>query len=302
MKTILKVNNREHLLEALQSNEIDAIYLGNEGCFYKLGNLDELKEYFQRIKDGNKSIYYATPIIQQSHLEEMKYHINTILDWGIDYINIINDLGLLYYLGNYKKNPISIYLGRLLNRSIQSCPWSDHITRNENIYIKNVMLSNTANMQILVDYLEDFSVKGIEGNLTIGQTESFNQLKNKGFKLAVNFDYIYVTSGRICTTSYYLKRKPPECTSYCDDPLEIEFSRIRDVFNLKETYFESHEAQKLFGKMSVTGNIVMRENTLSIKDIEQQLFDAVIFDSRKYTNNQWNVLWEKIKGIKNCED
>lgn len=300
MKIAVKITNKDQFYEVLKHDAIDTVYLGSEGCFYKLWDLHVLKDVFSRAGAANKEIFYATPVVQQRHLDEVKHHINTLMDWNIDYVNVVNDLGLLYYLGSrYPAGKLTIYLGRLLNRSIESCPWNDHIIRNESDFMKQVMKTNITNMQILVEYLSRFSVSGIEGNLTPCQTKSLTQLKQKGFRLMMNYDTIYVTSGRICTTAHYTKKAPPECVNECDEPIKVELSKIRDVFEIKESYFESPEAKELYGKMDILGNVVLRENNVTMDKINFDLYDGLIFDLRWYGNTNWESLLKRIETIKN---
>ncbi|MFZ5988139.1 MAG: hypothetical protein ACOYWZ_13575 [Bacillota bacterium] len=291
MKIALKTFNEEQFDRGLADKNVDILYIGSEFCYHKIGNTEANIVRIKRARDANKKVYLALPIIQQSHIEGTADLIDGVLGCGEEVTFVINDLGLIYYLGEkYGDKDYKVYLGRLLNKNIESCPWHKHIIRNESEFIKKAMFTNSANSMVLVDYLKRFKVEGIEANITEEQNESLKELKNYGYELVMNYDYTYITSGRICPTAYYFKQKNPLCNELCNTHLSLELSQIKDVFSLKEDYYKNVETSKWYGEMKVYGNAVFKENEVCNLEIYKNLYDVIVFDSRKYDGENWGNL------------
>lgn len=294
MLKIAKVFDRKCLDEAKKLN-FDGYCFGDEFCFYKFKNVTQYYNVIKELSEAGKSIFVAIPIIQQSHLDECKKICAELMQLGVKIIYIINDLGMLYYLKKeYKDVDYSVILGRLLNKNIESCPWSEHIIRNENDFIKKVMYTNSANSDIVIEHLKSLNVNGVHCNITQYQNVSYSKLKEKGYLITADLEYTYVASSRVCITAHYKHIKVGECSSVCKNFIEVTLDKIKNVSDMNNSLVDSEDAKKLYGTLFVNGNCIFKKN--NIEEVPKEI-DCVMIDIISYLNDL-SKLEELIKKIK----
>ncbi|SCY02016.1 hypothetical protein [Ruminococcus sp. YE282] len=282
MLNIAKVFDNKCLEEAKRIN-FDGYCFGDEFCFYKFKNVTKYYNEIKEFSKAGKMIFVAIPIIQQSHLVECKKICAELMQLGIKIIYIINDLGMLYYLKTeYKYVDYSVILGRLLNKNIESCPWSEHIIRNENDFIKKVMYTNSANSDIVIEHLNDLNVKGVHCNITQNQKASYIKLKEKGYLITADLGYTYVASSRVCITAHHKHIKVGDCSSICKSFIEVTLDKIKNVSDMNNSLVKSENAKELYGTLYVNGNCIFKKN--SIEDVPKEI-DCVMIDIVSYLND-----------------
>lgn len=281
MLNIASVSDKKCLYEAKKIN-FDGYCFGDEFCFYKFKNVTQFYNDIKELFIVGKTIYIAIPIIQQSHLNECKEIIAELMRLDVKIIYIINDLGMLYFMKTkYSNIDYSVSLGRLLNKNIESCPWSEHIIRNENNYIKNVMYTNSAFSSIVIDHLKDFNVNGIHCNITPNQSASYNKLKEKGYLITADIGYTYVASSRVCITANHKHIKVGNCSSICNKYMEVTLDKIKNVSDMSNGLVDSEDAKNLYGTLYVRGNCIFKKN--NIEAIPKEI-DCVMIDIVSYSN------------------
>ena len=100
-------------LEAVNMDEIDRFYFGEEFCERLLPGNKELREVINKARKSNKSISLLIPPLFETGLKKAKSLIN-LLDSSSEII--VNDYGALNLVANEFNNPIVI--GRVMGRNI----------------------------------------------------------------------------------------------------------------------------------------------------------------------------------------
>lgn len=267
-------------IEISEKLGLSSYCFGDEFCFYKFRTLVCLLDAIKRLSLKKMKIYVTVPIIQQSHLDECIKILSDLLDINDNITFVLNDLGIMYYLAeSHSDKHYQVLLGRLLNKNIESCPWNEHIIRNENKYIKDVMYTNSAYSHMTIEHLKQFKVIGVAGNITPFQVRSYHDLRENNNKIASYYDSVYVASSRVCMTLKAVGQKVGNCIELCEKCIEIELDSIKNVSDFTTSLYEDRKVKNMYGSLYVLGNTVFKKYD---QEIDFSYSDILFLDARYY--------------------
>ncbi|CAM4256344.1 MAG: hypothetical protein E7L01_04035 [Paenibacillus macerans] len=257
MKTGLFIRKYDEV-EWEKMNKNKCVFLGSEGCIYKLPHKNEIVDLKNKIKD--MEIHIITPLVSQMNLQLAKDAIDDLISANaIDSITF-NDYGVLYYVANkYKYSNIKFYLGRLLTKSFSDCPWSDHLNRNEEDFVKKYMNGFALNDPRKIKMFKDMGIEGAHLSANHKNAEGLKEIAQNGFDIIVHLNTIIGSSSRICSQAQYHSLSYPACKDKCEKPAVLRLSK---VWSLKEDgYIEpSKEVKRMVPDYYVAGNITYYRN------------------------------------------
>lgn len=245
--------------EEAELNKVgNCIFLGNEGCIYKVPNKNEiinLKTNMEEIE-----IHIITPLISQINLQLAKDKIDELISTKLIDSITFNDYGLLYYTVNkYKSLNIKYYLGRLLTKSFSDCPWSDHLNRNEEETTQKYMNGFVLNDPRKIEMFKEMGIVGVHLSVSKKNIEGIHEISQNGFEVIVHLNTIIGSASRICSQAQYHTTKFPDCKDICKKPNILKLSKL---WSLKEGGYvdPSEEVKQIVPQYYVAGNITYYRN------------------------------------------
>ncbi|MNZ79641.1 hypothetical protein D3C78_982510 [compost metagenome] len=194
------------------------------------------------------------------NMQLAKDTIDELISTNAIYSITFNDFGVLYYVTNkYKNLNIKYYLGRLLTKSFSDCPWSDHLNRNEEDFVRKYMNGFVLNDPRKIKLFKDMRIGGAHLSVNHKNLEGLQEITQSGFDVIVHLNTIIGSSSRICSQAQYHGMNYPACKGKCEKPVVLKLSKL---WSLKEDgYIEpSEEVKKIVPDYYVAGNITYYRN------------------------------------------
>jgi len=253
------------------------IGLGSEGCVHKLPLAGEIARVADLDCIGGVTL--VTPITPQKHYDRCVAYLGEVADMGIGNLRIVvNDLGILYScdLGN----PVA---GRGIVHTSEACPWVDHILRDESDYVRDAYLKTNLNYSRTYAILKGMGIEGIEIDLLPRTIAAARMLD---IPVYVHFGYAVVAYARSCHTARFYHKTPPECTQFCDSPMELE---LREIFDLESLSFAppDEEVREVFPTLYLLGNtIYMKSDFCDVAGAEGVIVNCDMISAKGLPKNE----------------
>ena len=263
MKIDLYSNNTRHILENSKI-DYDCVSIGNEFCFYKMKkNIDYNIEYFDDFVKRGKEIRILTPFVSNEHFDSLVKMIDEIYLKYHDNISfIINDFGVLGYINKNFCEIKKLYIGQMLNYSLEEYLWNDVMLQGENSEVKKIWKMDVfANEELLQYFKSNFKIKGIVLNNFSNREQEVSLLNTLDMEPIVVLNYHVMAVSRVCNTVKFFDIKAGEnCENLCDNDLNIDLDRIYDIENISIRYRDaSVEIKERAKNWIVRGNILVNK-------------------------------------------
>jgi collagenase-like PrtC family protease len=281
MKADYRIHGNIIKQEILQSELIDIISIGSEGCVHKIQSDEVLLACKRRAKEYGKAFKLVLPKIPQKDMSRMLKLIHQLSNSGLDYSIVFNDFGLLYACKREALLPKQAMIGRGISRSFEDCLWYEHILRGEAEKNWEILIQNNMYDSYKHEELKEYNIKGIECNMLKHQLTSYENLQNMGYEVNVHYGYVSVAYSRACQTAKYYKETIPNCRERCDKAIDIEMHQIwtRNK-KLDASEEKMDEALKAVNpKFLLLGNTLLREMDTNLEKEKFRQADSWIFDS-----------------------
>ena len=195
-------------------SKFNYLVVGNYGCPLKA---PEEKELFElKTSLGNeKVLHYISPKVPQRFVLPEFNKIVRLLEGGVEVT--INDLGLFYLLKKELYN-CSIYLGRMLTKSMGDSIWSTTLNKSEKEEVVTYFEQNNFNDDEKIKYFMENGVIGIEVNACSHSENSLQRISEKGLRIIGYADNKILAVSRSCP----LRRlNQSQCSELCRKKLTI---------------------------------------------------------------------------------
>ncbi|RCX21456.1 hypothetical protein DFP94_102209 [Fontibacillus phaseoli] len=257
MKTGLFVRHVEEVdLQKLREN--GCVFLGDEGCVYKLPHEAEIIQLKNNLEHAE--IHIITPLVSQKNLQYAKDTLDELISTRLIHSLTFNDYGLLYYAVNKHPNShVKFYLGRLLTKSFSDCPWSDHLNRDEDDSIKTYMNGFVLNDPRKINLFKNMGIVGAHLNVSKKNIEGLNEITETGLEVIVHLNTIIGAASRICSQAQYSATLFPDCKEECEQPSVLKLSKLWSI-KARGYVDPSKEVQQIVPDYYVSGNITYYRN------------------------------------------
>ncbi|WP_410769399.1 hypothetical protein [Fontibacillus sp. BL9] len=257
MKTGLFVRKAE-AVDLQKLKESGCVFLGDEGCVYKLPHKAEIVQLQNALK--NTEIHIITPLVSQKNLQYAKEVIDELISTHLIHSLTFNDYGLLYYTVNkYPNGHVKYYLGRLLTKSFSDCPWSDHLNREEDDSIKAYMNGFVLNDPRKINMFKSMGIKGAHLSVSKKNIEGLNEITETGLEVIVHMNTIIGSASRICSQAQYSATLYPDCKEACEQPSVLKLSKLWSI-KARGYVDPSEEVRQIVPEYYVSGNITYYRN------------------------------------------
>ncbi len=259
-------------IQALSDRFNLKIGLGSESCVFKLPKLDQIRKTANKIEH----LSVITPITPQKHYEEMLKYIKA-LPSGIRLV--VNDMGILYSLHNSNSidNFYQIAAGRGIVHTSEACPWVEHLLRDETDIIKEAFLKTNLNYTRTFDLITNLGICAVETDMEPNTVKAAIEL---GLPVAAHLEFIAVAYARSCHTSRFYNEQPPNCTSRCNTPIELQLADMFDLSGTPPGFAQPDQKMKeIFPTLYLLGNIVyMKSKCREFQGLERIIVNADMYE------------------------
>ena len=292
MKIELSVTNLKDVDIALNM-KVDAINFGNEGCGYRIPQVDQLIEILNKVGEHNMECRITLPFITQRFYEKTLESLRILSTERKKTTVTINDYGILHAASKESwSDSIEWVTGRHLGGSYSQVPWHEYLLKDESPSVQQQMKAHAMTNQTIIDFLKGYGVVGVEGNSLVDEMRSLYFIKKNGLKIYVRAEYSPVFTGNICTTSRYLKKPPPSCSTYCDEVLTL---RLTDILDIQGNSLNRPDWVEKVPTFYAHGNMLYHYTPLTIEVGDTEIVDYLSFELRNYRKDE---LAEKIEAIR----
>lgn len=226
----------------LHNKRINWIVCGDYGCPEILPTVAELLKLRDRLFWEKIELYYISPKVNQKNIGEEASRVRLLLKEGIRVS--INDWGLLYRIRSDIKLGHSVYIGRLLSKSIANWAWwPNYLAAEIQATIDYFTQSNFQQKQKL-DLLKKWGVTGIEVNVEPVSENSYAKIKNQGLEIIGYMENKILAVARACPIARLnqVNVSRSNCTKLCRESFKVVPAEA--------------ERQKFFPSMALLGNVM----------------------------------------------
>jgi hypothetical protein len=254
----------------------DIISIGDEACIYQLPLGEEALGICKMIIQKGYKLKFITPKITDVHFDKVINTLALLQDKGIDYILVVNDLGLLYEGHKKKILPGEVFLGRSVTRSLEDSPWIEEFIEDEE-YLEDV-LANTLADDLKINCYSKYGVTGIDASLHNHSFLSFKKISEKGWKISCHIGNYAVAFSRKCAYAIYQKSNIGNCMEECNRKIEISLSQTTNDIIFQPCVNKNNSD---FTNLFLLGNVLYRKsNRPSCEELKsnQYIYNYVIHD------------------------
>lgn len=271
----LYIKSLEQLTDTLEKDiKTDWIMFGDYGCYKRIPDLKQLKRI---AGNGVENYYYISPKINTGVMEWEYNHVLQLLKDGVSVS--INDWGLLYKLQKVVAEDASLYLGRLLTKSINRWVWGQLHVGKEDKEAMAYFTQNNFYQEDKLAYFKNWHIKGIETTIFKEEEESLKKIKEQGYKVVGFIDHTIAAVSRACPIAREqgIKVAGQDCSSLCLQ---------KDIY-LRPA---GKEQQEKYPDLNLEGTVLVKKIA---PEIEWNGYDKVVF---RYISEDFITLMEKVKG------
>lgn len=263
------------LFNMLLESECKRISFGSEGCYYLLPSEPKLREMVVAAKRKNKIFKLITPKVTEAAYTAVLSLIKVLDEYDNTEVTI-NDWGIL---NQVKLKKAKIYIGHMLNWTMEACPWHENIMRDEMETIKHLGEVSNFDNQYKIEILRKYNVLGIETDYHESAKESFVNMEKNGIEIFTHYNLVSLSFSRTCPTAKYHNLTFPACVDLCRDEekIDISLSKIWDSNETGQHYLETDEDVKNLCRFKIDGNWIYR-------DVEKGSWDKVIYHVRNFSD------------------
>lgn len=256
MEIEVRVKSYE-MYNMLLDSECQRISFGSEGCYYLLPAEDEMREMIISAKEKNKIFKLVTPKVPETAYATVLSLINVLDEYDNTEVTI-NDWGILSRL-NLKK--VKIYIGHMLNWTMESCPWHKNIMRDEIETIKHLGEALNFDCNYKIQMLRKYKVSGIETDYHKSAESSFENLEKNGIEIITHYNVISLSFSRTCPTAKYHELTFPDCVEFCrnEEKIDISLSKLWNSDETGQHYLKVDEDVKELCQFKIDGNWIFKE-------------------------------------------
>lgn len=249
---LLECNDWNLIPHEVQS-EIDTVFVGHYGC--QKAAQYSMKQALNLKKEYEINLHYISPKTTNDIINLEGEYIVKLLEAGIKVS--INDWGLLYHLKKLGVPFNSIYLGRLLSKSIADWVWSDIFFQKEQKNTVKYLSQTNLNDTVKIEWLKSFNIAGVEVTIHKDSEKSYEKIKENGFQVIGYVDNEIIALSRACL----FKKLDEQSNTICD----------RQCYNVIKA--KRNEGQEL--TLNVSGNLMTKYNK---KIIQWNGYDKLVYD------------------------
>ncbi len=247
-----------NLLPFEVQNEIDTVFVGHYGCQraaqYSMRKAQNLK------KEYGINLHYISPKTPNDAIKLEEEYIIKLLESGIKVS--INDWGLFYHLKKLGIPFDSIYLGRLLSKSIADWVWSDIFFQREQKNAVKYLSQTNLNDTVKIEWLKSFNIAGVEVTIHRDSEKSYEEIKKNGLQVIGYVDNEIVALSRACLFKELDNQSNIVCNIQCCNVIKAK----------------KNEGQKL--TLNISGNLMTK---YSKKLVQWDGYDNLVYDWQTIT-------------------
>lgn len=188
------IRSTEQLKKVFENGlQVNWIMFGDYGCYKRIPDIRELKQISAA---ESVKFHYISPKVNTAFMEYEFNKVLSLLEQGVDVS--INDFGLLYKLHKFMKEGYSVYLGRLLTKSINRWVWGNIHVAKEESEAKKYFAQNNFYQDEKMDFFKQWNIKGIETSIFQKEEESLKKIKEEGFGIIGFIDHTIAAISRAC--------------------------------------------------------------------------------------------------------
>ncbi len=249
-------NNADYIKNGVKDTKNKWVFIGNYGCRKKIPDNKAILSMNEVLKDIGIKIQYISPKATKETIQSEKQKLLELMNHGISVS--INDWAVFYSIRDNIKIEHSVYLGRLLTKSIGDWAWGHIHFEKENPEAVNYLKQNNFNHDVKMDYFRNYGIKGVEVNINSESEVSFRNIASNGYSVIGYADNRIMAVSRSC-------------------PMQ----RIND-YKCKETCQNSHKlVPSLESQISIYPDLELRGNV--IFRMEEQQFNWDGYEKVVYT-------------------
>lgn len=295
MNIALRLSSPKQLQPALELTP-DAIGFGNEGCVYKVPEIEVIRDLVKTLDNAGVKAHLLTPFVPPRHLERMVKLLRELHDWGVKLDVTINDYGVMHTVAEQRlTGRLNYFIGHIYSTSFENCPWSSKVLCEESEFIRDSWCQNNFTNDLLLDHLADHGVGGIEIEmLPIMLNKSAPYLKARNMQVKGLLDYIPSSVTRACHTARYYDQSPSSaCADLCDTPINARFTHRYDPENQKTPWLPIDEEllRPWTPDYLLLGNMIFIKRPVELTPENLGYVDEIALDVRPFT---WESLAERV--------
>jgi hypothetical protein len=196
METGLFIRNLESISDNIDLKKINFVVLGDYGCGKRTPSAKRIISFKPELDKKKIKIYYISPKTNQAFVYDEIQKLKELIDAEISVS--INDYGVLYGLSKFIKPEHSVFIGRLLTKSIYNWEWGDLYLSKEDGEQKEYLSQHNFNQKEKIDLIKKWNIRGIEIN-AYSKSEKYLQLiKNYGIEIIGYADNRILSISRSC--------------------------------------------------------------------------------------------------------
>jgi len=257
------------------SSEVGEIGIGSDSCYRLVPEFEMLRELHHRT---DKKVKLILPFVSQQYLAKAKALLDKVNEERLSITIVVNDFGILSYLSKIKDRAFELHIGRFMDWNYDLVPWSKNILRNEE-YPDCFEQSSHIHDNKLKQY-KNMRVSGIEAGYTKNINALGEYLLKNEIKLYVHYKYNVVALSRACPNRRL--EQGERCSEHCSRYQAFWFDRKwkpNNSFVSGQTeYFKDEQLDKVFPKMYLKNNIVLRESEACLDNLNTDFLTGIIVD------------------------
>jgi hypothetical protein len=229
-------------VKTLHNEKINWLVCGDYACPKKLPAIAEILKLRDGLFPENIRLHYISPKVNQKNIGEEASRVNLLLTENISVS--INDWGLLYRIRQYIKPEQSLYIGRLLTKSVANWAWWPNYLAKENQESINYFTQSNFHHQPKLDLLKKWGVKGVEVNVEPLSENSYEKIKNQGLDLIGYVGNKVLAVARACPIARLngVNVSQIDCQELCEKRFKVVPAE--------------EERQKIYPQMELMGNVM----------------------------------------------
>ncbi len=271
---------------------VGIISIGDEACVYHIPLGDEALKIGRNIIKKGYRFKLITPKLSDKHLQEFVLTLRLLHNNSIDYILVVNDLGLLYEAHKNNILPKEVFLGRGITRSLEDTPWIEEYIEDEK-YPEDV-LANTLADEFKIEHYSKYGVTGIETSLHINSFRGFKKITDRGWKISCHIGNYVVAFSRKCAYAIYDKLQLGECSQACKNKIEITMAQTTSDIEYQPCINKNNRD---FTNLFLLGNVLYKKSEIPLCDILKNNVDiySYVINDYDFTVSEIEELISKLQ-------
>lgn len=219
-------NSVENLLDCCKK-AVDGISVGDDGCPHKVPLGDEALKLRSAVEAAGLEFRWVTPKLPESHIDAFIATAKRLCEGGDTFALTVNDTGMLHACLEEQCLPQTVTIGRTIARSVQDCPWIDHVARASSDFSNRLRFQNNMFDDFKIGFFARYRARSIETNWLSRDESSLARIRQRGVGVAVHLGHPSSAVSRSCPSARYAGRPVPQCRDFCNTPIALQLSQIQ---------------------------------------------------------------------------